>query len=147
MTQALPAGKPRFVTPYRIVVSVLLAGAAAGLYVALHIGRRSTARRIPDPQSSRWSCRRPTIPQYDRSRIYARLADGYTGVLDVNGVEIPEDQLDRREGLSAIGYTPGPDTETGALRAGQSCARVIYWPITQDRSEGVDSYRWCWTVS
>jgi hypothetical protein len=62
-------------------------------------------------------------------------------------VEIPEDQLDRREGLSSIGYTPGPGTETGVLDAGRRCAVVVFWPIAGTRSASSDTYRWCWEVS
>ena len=39
------------------------------------------------------------------------LADQYTGVLVLDGVEIPEDQLDRIEQLGVIAFRPGPGKE------------------------------------
>ncbi len=146
MTQALPPAKQRFVTPYRVMVSTLLAAAIAMLYV----GFASSVDHTPE-DSARDQRVAEVRPQADgvalrQSRIFAQLAANYTGILVVDGQEIPEDQTDRTEGLNTVGYTPGEGTETGALKPGQRCAVVVYWPVTSTREAGTQTYQWCWQV-
>lgn len=140
-----PARGP-LVTPYRLVVSIALAAAFAGLWYAFTSSEDDPPATFTD---SRVLLVRPAQDSnaLRQERIFARVTDDYTGVLDVDGIEIPEDQLDRREGLSSIGYTPGPGTETGALEPGRRCATVIFWPISSTREAGADTYRWCWNVN
>lgn len=136
----------KFITPYRIGVSVLLSLALAIMYV----GFTSSVDRTPE-DSARDQRVESVEPVADgtalrQSRIFAQLAANYTGILIVDGTEIPEDQLDRREGLNTVSYTPGPGTETGALKPGQRCAVVVYWPASSTRAVSSQSYRWCWQV-
>jgi hypothetical protein len=146
MTQALPPGKRRFVTRYRVVVSVILAGAAAALYVSFtssvdHKSETANARFVTLVKPA------PNEVALRQDRIVATLLDGYTGVLIVDQREIPEDQTDRREGLNVVAFTPGPGTETGILQPGRRCATVVYWNVrTASRANGSQSYQWCWNV-
>ena len=135
----------KFITPYRVVVSVLLAAAFAILYVGVN------AAKDPEPSNSRDQRIVNLSPAPDefalrQDRIFVELDPAYTGILVVDGTEIPEDQLDHREGLNTVGYTPGKGTETGALKPGPRCAVVVYWPSASTRERDSDSYRWCWTV-
>lgn len=136
----------RFLTPYRAFVSVALAAALAMLVV----GFMSSVDRKPE-DSARDQRVETVEPIADgtalrQSRIFAQLASNYTGILVVDGREIPEDQLDRSEGLNTVSFTPGPGTETGALDPGQRCAVVVYWPSASTREVSSQSYRWCWQV-
>ena len=72
------------------------------------------------------------------------LADQYTGVLVIDGVEIPEDQLDRVVGIQTVSFRPGPDKEIGRFRAGQNDVTVRYWNgRLQDRPKGKEySFSW-----
>jgi len=145
MTDRENRSRGPIVTPYRAVVSVLLAAAAAGIVTAVTMSVDEDTVAITD---NRVVLVRPEPDSnaLRQERIFARVAETYTGVLEVDGVEIPEDQLDRREGLSSIGYTPGPGTETGALDPGRRCATVIFWPIASTRADA-DTHRWCWEVN
>jgi hypothetical protein len=145
MTHALPAGKKRLVTPYRVGVSVLLAIAAALMYVGV---TSSVDHKTESVNDSRVTLVQPAPNQLAlrQDRIFAQLADSYTGVLIVDGREIPEDQLDHREGLNTVGFTPGEGTETGRLKPGQRCATVVFWPAASTREAASDSYKWCWQV-
>jgi hypothetical protein len=136
----------KFLTPYRIGVSVLLAAAAAMLYVGFTSSVDHTTQDTTRDQRVETVQPDPAGTALRQSRIFAQLAKGYTGVLVVDGSEIPEDQLDRREGLNTVGYTPGPGTETGSLKPGQRCAVVVYWPATSTREASSQTYRWCWQV-
>lgn len=132
-------------TPYRVVVSVILAAAIAGIVTAVTMSVDEESVGIADNRVV-FVRPEPDSNALRQERIFARVADTHTGVLEVDGVEIPEDQLDRREGLSSIGYTPGPGTETGALDPGRRCATVIFWPITSTRADAA-THRWCWDVN
>ena len=143
MSQPTP-GKTRLVTPYRIGVSVVLAGAFAAMYVAL------ISAKEPEPKDSQPAGVVSFAPAEGstvlrQSRIVAELRPGLVGVLVIDGVEIPEDQLEHLEGSNWVGFTPGSGTETGALKPGSRCAVVVYWPVEESRSVA-DQFRWCWNV-
>lgn len=136
----------RIITPYRVGVSLVLALAVSMMYVAFVTSVDRTGEDSARDQ------RVVTVePAADsaalrQSRIFVQLASDYTGVLIVDGAEIPEDQLDRSEGLNTASYMPGPGTETGELKPGQRCAQVVYWLATSSREAGPNEYKWCWQV-
>jgi hypothetical protein len=74
--------------------------------------------------------------------ISVNLADSYTGVLKVNGQEIPEDQLDRVPELGIITFRPGPGKDITRLRTGDNLVEVLYWPRTKDRPENPAHFGW-----
>jgi hypothetical protein len=76
--------------------------------------------------------------------IGVALASGYQGVLQIDQVEIPQDQM-RTGGSNQIYFQPGPGTETGALVAGLHHATVIYWPTNSDREHSQAS-SWTFTA-
>jgi hypothetical protein len=140
-----PTKKSPLVTPYRVVVSLLLAGAFAALYVGF------SSFQDPQPDiinASNVVAVRPEIGgnALRQTRIYAKLKPGFVGSLVVNGVEIPADEVDHLEGANTVGYLPGPGTATGALKAGENCALVFYWQAEESRANA-QSYKWCWKVT
>ena len=74
--------------------------------------------------------------------ITVDLRDDLTGVLVVDGVEIPEDQLDRVPELGVVTFRPGPDKELTRLRAGENTVVVKYWERTKDRPANPPSFSW-----
>lgn len=128
-----------------VIISVLLAVAAGGLFFAFTSSedepapvRVGGAVEAVSPQPGTLALRQETIS--------ADLATGYTGVLLVRGVEIPEDQLQRTPGLNLVAYTPGPDTETGPLAPGKARLTVVYWPVAESRQEAARRFTWEVTV-
>lgn len=81
-----------------------------------------------------------------QARVGIDLAPGYTGVLVINGVEIPEDQLERVEPLNQIFFQPREGREIEAFEAGQVCVVAVYWREDGERSEG-QSTQWCFDVA
>jgi hypothetical protein len=76
--------------------------------------------------------------------ITVDLRDDMTGVLVVDGVEIPEDQLERVVGIQEVSFRPGPNKEISKFRAGDNTVEVLYWPgRLQDRPD--KPYRFGWT--
>ena len=70
------------------------------------------------------------------------LRDSYTGVLVIDGVEIPEDQLSRVEELGIITFRPGPGKEITRFRAGENTVDVLYWSRTKERPAEPFRYSW-----
>ena len=76
------------------------------------------------------------------------LADQYTGVLVIDGIEIPEDQLDRVVGIQQVSFRPGPDKAISRFRAGDNTVVVKYWNgRLQDRPDTTFSYSWRFRAS
>jgi hypothetical protein len=132
------------VTPYRIFVTVALTAAALLMVFGFQsskdenkttCGGGPIVRLIPCPGDS----------DLGQGLIGVDLDSGYTGVILVDGTEIPQDQY-RTGGPNQIYFQPGPGTETGALAPGRHTATVIYWPVTSDRTHST-SFPWAFTTS
>jgi hypothetical protein len=67
------------------------------------------------------------------------------GILVIDGIEIPEDQLEHLEGSNFVGFTPREGTEISELTPGRRCANVVFWEPERGRATA-DSFRWCWQV-
>lgn len=73
--------------------------------------------------------------------VGADLVDTFTGVLLIDGVEIPEDQLRINKPLGEVGFRPGEGKDILRLEEGLHSATIVYWP--QDRSrEDAKSFTW-----
>jgi hypothetical protein len=76
------------------------------------------------------------------------LADQYTGVLVIDGIEIPEDQLERVVGIQTVSFRPGPGKVISRFRAGVNEVVVKYWNgRLQDRPAKPFSYNWTFRAS
>jgi hypothetical protein len=76
------------------------------------------------------------------------LRDEFTGVLVVDGVEIPEDQLERVVGLQVVSFRPGPGKEISRFRAGDNTVVVKYWRgRLVDRPANPYSFGWSFRAS
>jgi hypothetical protein len=83
-----------------------------------------------------------------QERFGVDLRPGFTGVLQLNGVEIPLDQLDD-DTLASTGevyFTPGEGLAVERYDAGQNCATAVVWPVEDSRSDARD-YSWCFNVT
>jgi hypothetical protein len=74
--------------------------------------------------------------------IGADLRDDLTGVLLLDGVEIPEDQLERIVPLGIVTFRPGPDQDLEKLEAGEHTLTVLYWEQGKERPKQPGSYSW-----
>jgi hypothetical protein len=77
------------------------------------------------------------------------LKAGWTGVLQVNGVEIPEDQVDD-DALASTGvltYTVGDDKAVERFIAGENCVTAIVWRVEDTRDEAAAPITWCFNVT
>jgi hypothetical protein len=72
-----------------------------------------------------------------QSQIGVDLEAGWTGVLAVDGTEIPEDQLRRSEPLNQVFFTPGEGQVIEELDPGPHRASALIWrTASQTRNDG-----------
>jgi hypothetical protein len=74
------------------------------------------------------------------------LAPGFTASLLLNGVEIPEDQLNRRSGVDEVLYRPAEDGAAVEFRAGENCLVALVWPVAESRAQA-RTVSWCFNVT
>ena len=78
--------------------------------------------------------------------VGADLADNYTGVLIIDGHEIPEDQLTRVVELGQVMFQPGPGKEFTEFSPGRHRIEVIYWKQIDQRLPTSPGYTWQFTA-
>jgi len=126
----------------RIVISVVAAIAIVGIWWAFQSSDTKAPVQIAGIESVS-----PTPGDLDLRQVElsADLAAGYTGILFLDGVEIPADDIQRVEATNKIALHAQPDSPYRELSPGHHCATVEYWQITQGRSQA-NQYRWCFTL-
>ena len=77
-----------------------------------------------------------------QDEIVVDLSNNYTGVLVIDGAEVPEDQLTRVVDLGQVGFRPGPDKDVEKFSPGQHTVTVFYWPQGRERPRDPDSFGW-----
>ena len=82
-----------------------------------------------------------------QSTVFADLAFGNTGVLVVQGREIPLDQLDYVRATGMLSFTPGDDKEFKRLPGDVVRVVAIFWPEQGDRATDAREYAWSFKVS
>lgn len=130
---ALTNKRPRH--PWRVVIVVggLILAANLMIYTAFQTDTNPVATQdAPETIEGITPNQQALIrPQDD---IGVDLADTHTGVLEVDGVEIPEDQLVRVVELGQVSFRPGPDREFERWSPGPHQVTVTFWPVEQSRS-------------
>ena len=80
-----------------------------------------------------------------QAQIGIDLAPAWTGVLIVNGTEIPESQLLRRPELNQIFFSPVEGAVIENLPAGRNCVTAEIWRVELSRADSRD-INWCFQV-
>lgn len=76
------------------------------------------------------------------------LGPRYTGILVVDGVEVPDSQLVRVDGVNQVFFSPGDGQVVDEWAPGRNCVRAIVWPVVEGRGgEGTRSIDWCFEVT
>lgn len=122
----------------RVVISVVAAVAIVGI----GLGFSMTSKPKPIEREGIESVS-PLPGDLDLRQVQVGvdLAAGYTGVLFLDGVEIPEDDLQRVAALNTITLRPQEGSPYKQLSPGPHRAAVEYWPIIEGRSRA-EVYRW-----
>ena len=151
MTATRPTTAPRrqiFRHPGRVAIVVV------ALLVVLNLGILLLNNSDTSPQG------RPPLPvsiesiSPERGDLTTLISDvsvdlrnDLTGVLVIDGIEIPEDQLDRVKELGEVTFRPGPGKDITKLRTGTNTVVVKYWPQKMSRPANPSSYGWSFEAS
>ena len=142
--QALPAARQPIFTLRRLVISVLVALAIGGVIYSFSEGE-SEPPIVTVPGVEAVSPR-PDALALRQDRVIADLQSGFDGVLQIDGVEIPDDQLQRTIELGIVSFAPGPEKEFERLAPGRHRARVVFWPASEGRGDASRTYEWFFNV-
>ena len=114
-------------------VMLALAGVVAVnlLVAAVVIGGAEEAPQLPSNIES--VIPTPGSALLAQDEVGADLLDTYTGVLLIDGAEIPEDQVRRSTPLGQVWFRPGEDKEIIRFEEGLHSATILYWP--QEKGE------------
>jgi hypothetical protein len=74
------------------------------------------------------------------------LNPGWTGILQVNGVEIPEDQLDIEPALGQVLFLPAAGKAVERFEAGENCVTAVVWRVEETRADA-RNVDWCFNVT
>jgi hypothetical protein len=132
-----------FVIRIGIVVAILTLGAA--LLVVVTRTKSDAIPTLPDAVES--VSPSPNALADPKAQLGANLNDAYTGVLQFDGVEIPEDQLARIVELGEVTFDPGDGREFTKFDAGQHTVTVIYWHQTETRESDAHTFSWRFRVA
>ncbi len=131
----------------KLALAVLLVGALAAFVYAFSLGKGTT-----DEVAATGSVEQLVPPQgaqvLRQSEIGIDLAPEWTGVLQINGVEIPEDQLRRVPAQNQVFFSPGPGKDIEELPPGQvSVVALIWLPVAAETRDDADTVRWTFQVA
>lgn len=77
--------------------------------------------------------------------VGADLVNTHTGILQIDGTEVPADQLTLVEPLGQVFFTPGASKDIRLFEAGLHSASVVYWDKSESRDDS-DSFTWQFRV-
>ncbi len=137
--------------PRRLLMACALGAAIAFLVVTLQKSPESASRpgAVTDPAVVR-SVPEPGAHVLRQTSVGVELLPGYDGELTIDGVSIPEDQLDgaiapgnpsydpelgiRPNNRNHVFFTPGPDKAIDRYRTGEVHVTARFWNIADGRS-------------
>lgn len=135
------------ITPRRILISILLAGALVlGVWGLSQTKTTATltytdpAVRTLEPQPGALALRQERIgvTLAPNAALAQQNADG----MSINGTGIPQDEIEVIPGLNQYFYTPGAGKEVSALPPGRNCVTLLIRPIADLKDPG-HSFSWC----
>lgn len=143
-----PARRPLFRHPGRVAIVVVALLVVVNLVVVLLNESDTTPggnKALPTDVQSISPERGQLAGPVDT--VSVDLSDQYTGVLVIDGEEIPEDEMERVVSLQTVSFRPGPNKILTRFPAGTNSVVVKYWEgRLQDRPTDTFSYSWTFRV-
>jgi hypothetical protein len=146
----VPTTTSVYSTRFKILAAVLLAAAIAafvGAYLTFAEGEDDPVLRSGGQDEyveALMPNRNDQVPQ--QTRVGIDLVTGWTGVLVINGVEIPEDELNITEELGLVQFTPDDGRAVEQLEGGLNRVTAIVWPLSEGRDQGSSDVTWTFVV-
>ncbi|MGZ8735418.1 MAG: hypothetical protein ACXW1M_09550 [Acidimicrobiia bacterium] len=131
-----PTPRKAFEHPGRfaIVAIGLMIVASLVVFVGMESDTKPTAD--PDALPSEIVSTQPAPGTLNKPQqaVAVDLRGDLTGVLIIDGVEIPEDQLSRPT-QSSMAFQPGPEKEVARFSSGPHIVQVVFWPAIRTRDD------------
>lgn len=130
----------------KLVVALLVAAALLLILDAFgNAGGDTTSTRPPQFEVLEPEAGAVNVP--GQATVAADLVFGWTGVLVINGTEIPMDQLEYVRATARLSYSPADGKELRRLPGGQVRVTAIVWPITGTRARDAVEHTWEFQVT
>jgi len=138
------AARPRR-NPVRVLIVVGGLLLAANIWIIAGISQRTNTEGTL-PNTIEELIPKPGDLVSPQSTIGVNLRDDLTGLLELDGTEIPLDEVVNQTTVGIIEFTPGPDKELTKFSPGTHRITVVYWPRSSTRAKGSTSYSWQFKV-
>ena len=138
----------------RILTTLVIAGCAVGLVIAAqHTRRGDTEDQVSvsgaaAPKSIIVELLAPTPESsvLSQAQLLIDLTTNYDASFVINGVTIPDDQLQRRPELNQVTFNPAPGKIVEKFPAGRNCVEADIYRV-DGVQEDVTPARWCFNVT
>lgn len=134
---------PKVITDRGFAMRIGIVSAIFALGISLAViamGFDSVQVTLPDEVQQVFPA--PNSIALPQAAIGVDLDDAYTGVLILDGVELPEDQYVRILELGQLQWMPGDGREFEELDAISHSVTVEYWLRTETREAGSQRFHW-----
>ena len=134
----------------RIITTVAIIACIGGLAVAVEHTERGdkdepsisgAPRTIVELQAPA-----PESSVLSQAQLLIDLTTAYDATFVVNGVLIPDDELQKRPELSQVIFSPGPGKVIERYGAGRNCVEADIFRV-DGTQEDVPPVRWCFNVT
>jgi hypothetical protein len=141
------ARPPLFRHPWRIVITVVVLLTVVNLAIVLLNESDTNREGRTFPNGIETVSPRPGELLRPQDTINADLRNDLTGVLLIDGAEVPEDQTLRVENLGEVGFRTGPGTDIESFKPGLHTATILFWQQGKPRPSRPAAYSWTFRVS
>jgi hypothetical protein len=144
--QAAP--RPMSQGRYRVLLALLIVGAAVALIVGIAITDTSESDDTAQSDIVERLIPRPNDEVLRQAELGIDLAPGYDGTLAVNGVDIPIEDQRRVPEQNEVFFTPGEGKAVEQLLAGPNCATATVWKAAEGPGTSNDrTFTWCFEAT
>ncbi len=140
----------RRATLRRVLIALVVLACIGGIALAANrtqTGEPDIAQSGADPRVVELFVPSRDSEVLRQAQIGIDLTSDFTGTLVVNGVEIPEDQLQRRPELNQIFFQPGEGQAIERLVPGRNCVQAIVWRLDRSRANARPPIEWCFRAT
>ena len=131
----------------RLILFALVAGAIAAIVYAGTLGTGSQEVRRTDEAVEQLVPADGSPVAVRQAEVGIDLQTGWTGVLIINGREIPEDQLRRVEPQNQVFFQPGEGKDIEAFAPGTIVVEAEIWRLASETRDDARTITWRFGVA
>ena len=143
-----PLENPRTVLIRRIVITLIVLACIGGMAVAVSHTQRGDQETTISGSPNVVELIVPTAESnvLSQAQIEIDLTSPYDAHLAINGVPVPDDQLQKHPELNQVVFTPGPGKVFEKLPSGRNCVEADVFRL-DGSNQAVPPVRWCFNVT